>query len=142
MSTLAFDSDSILVPAERRTKVIYMSGKSKSKRGKASSSRGKTKIPKKILEGRKNKTKIATLKCGKCGKWFEDLGQINQHYSAAGHKRDRKPPKKIRFAKDYTQSELELTEALIELLKDPLEWRRKVREKIIEQARRSGPYGF
>lgn len=133
--------------AEVSTSINHRSGvytlmQSRKKQKQTSSSRGKSKQPKRILEGRRNKSKHARLQCKECGGWFESLGQVNQHYNAAGHKKKRKPPKKIRFAKDYTQSELELTEALIELLKDPVEFRRKVREKIIESARRKGGYGF
>lgn len=115
---------------------------SKRKQAKISSSRGKSKKAKRIKEGRKHKTKNAGLQCAVCGRWFENLGQINAHYSAAGHKRKRKPPKKIKWSKEYSQNELEVVEALLELLKDPVAFREKTRAKIIESARRKGSYGF
>ena len=104
-----------------------MLGKSKNQKRKASKSGGKTK---RILEGRQHKSKLAKLKCGVCGKYFETLGQVNKHYSAAGHKRKVKPPKRVKFSKDISQQELDQALAFIELLKNPMAFREKIREHL------------
>lgn len=106
-------------------------------RKKTRSSRGASKKPKRIVEGRRHKTKRAPLRCSQCGRYFETLGQINEHYSAVGHKRRVRPPKKVKMSKDYTQEDVEKIEALILLMKDPVRFREIVREAIIRKARRS-----
>lgn len=117
-----------------------MSGKSQKRKGKASKSTGKSK---RILEGRKHKSKLAKLQCKVCGAWFENLGQINKHYSVAGHKRKVRPPKRIKFSKDVSQEDIDIALALIELMRNPLKFREKIREAMEKKhmRRRYSPYG-
>jgi hypothetical protein len=104
-----------------------MSGKSKAKRKKTYSSRG---ISQRIVDGRIKKTKKAPLKCSVCGRFFENLGQVNQHYKAARHKRKVSPPKRVKFSKDISQADLDQALAFIELLKNPMAFREKIREHL------------
>lgn len=108
------------------------SAKGKSRSG----SPGKSKQPKRITEGRKHKSKHARLQCKECGGWFESLGQINRHYSAVGHKRTRKPPKGIKFSKNISTEQFEKALAMIELLENPREFRKKLREVLERKSAR------
>jgi hypothetical protein len=117
-----------------------MSGNRQPKKPKRSGWRGKSKIPKRISEGRLHKSKKARLRCAQCGRWFENLGQINQHYGAVGHKKKVKPPKKIKFSQDVSQQDMDLALGLIELLRNPIKFREKVRERLEKRMRRRGYY--
>lgn len=100
----------------------------------------KTKKPKKRtvadLRGRVNKTKTRKLVCSQCGKYFKDLAEINAHYSHVGHKRRQKPPKKIKFSKDYSEADIQVMEAIFNLLKNPMELRKMIREAVATARRR------
>lgn len=110
-----------------------MCGASKQKQKRTSSSRGKSKQPKRIVEGRQHRTKKARLQCGQCGAWFEHLGQINQHYAAAGHKKKRRPPKAFKFSKDYSPEEVQMVEGMLECLRNPIKIRKMVRERLAKR---------
>lgn len=125
---------------ERNSQEDYTHVSSGKGRGRTSYSRGKSKKPKRIVEGRKHKTKKARLQCGQCGAWFESLGQINQHYGAVGHKRKRKPPKAFKFSKDYSPEEVQMVEGLLECLRNPIKIRKMVRERLAKRRLRIYEY--
>lgn len=111
-----------------------MSAKSRKQGKKTSSSRGKSSTTKRVRDGTKHKSKARPLRCRHCGRFFANLGEINAHYRAAGHKKTPRPPKRFKVdLSKYDQSDLDKAFALMELLKNPREFREKVREQMTKR---------
>lgn len=106
------------------------------------SSRGKSRKPsKKIREGTLRKSKGRPLRCKVCGRFFANLGEMNKHYSAAGHKKKKHPPKNLKFdSSKYSAEDFQQALALLEMLKNPLEFRKRIREHLEKRQRRRSYY--
>lgn len=99
------------------------------------SSHGKSKkVSKKIREGTLRKSKGRPLQCKHCGKFFADLGEVNRHYSAAGHKKTKHPPKGFKLdPKRFTREKIERAVALLEILENPVEFRKRLKEALAKR---------
>lgn len=98
---------------------------------------GRGGYPKRVREGTKHKTKKRPLRCRHCGRHFATLGEINAHYSAAGHVKAPSKPKRFKIdTSKYSQEDIDMAFGLLELLKNPQKLKAEMRARIRERARR------
>lgn len=119
--------------------------RSTKERVRISSSSGKSyrRMPKRVTEGLANRSKKANLQCKVCGRYFDSLGNMNIHYSAAGHTREKHPPKSLKWKVNSVDPEkLQKAIAFLEILEDPVKFKEKLKESLQKAKARRVSFDF
>lgn len=110
--------------------VIHIPAKQKTTGQQGKRVKRSQRYAKSIREGFKNPTRKRKFRCSHCGRYFRSLQEINMHYSAKGHPKKTRPPKKLKLGSDFPPEKVETAKAIINMLENPHLIRQIVQEHI------------